>query len=225
MDDRGACPQRRVLRQAHDRRDAVGRREADAPDVAAEPVGVRLDDSDGIRAIAAVDLRRLRHGDAVCLREDHQLACSALSGPRLADRLDAPLADAAHLAQAAGVVVEDVYRVRAERVHDPARVRWADAPDEAGGEVAADALDGLRRHARDRPGLELPSARGIVHPLAFSMKHLPFPHGRARAEDHRLLLPEAKRAVAIHGHAQHGEASLVVAEHDGLDGPVHRPAT
>ena len=103
VDDRGARAQGRVVRHAHRPRDAVRRREADSPDVAAEAIGVGLDDSDGVVAVPAVDLRGLRHGDAVRLREDHQLARAARLTPGLADLLDLLRAELGNLAEAAGV--------------------------------------------------------------------------------------------------------------------------
>ena len=121
------------------------------------------------------------------------------------------------------MVVEDVDRLRAEAVDDAVCEDGADAADEPAREVAAHALDGLRRNAFDGLRLELAPAHGVVDPLPRRMQLLAFPGGRAGSQDGDLARGEAECPVRLGGgDVENGEARLVVPEHDGLDGAVDR---
>ena len=220
MHDRGARAQGRVVRHAHRPRDAVRRREANSPDVAAEAVGIRLDDGDGVVAVLAVDLRGLRDGDAVRLREDHQLARAARLTPGLADLLDLLRTELGDLAEAAGVVLEYVDRVGAELVDDAVGEHGADAVDQSAREIAAHAFRRLRRNAGDALRLELAAAHGVVHPLTHGVQFLALPRRRTGAEHSDLALGEAESPVLGKRDVQDGEAVVVVAEDDALHRPV-----
>ena len=154
------------MRDAYFQGDGVGCQEAETPDVAAEPVGVLLDDGDGVHAVLPVDARCLSGADAVGLEEDHHVADALLGGPRVVDQLHAHLADPLDLHEAARGLLDDLQRVGAEAVDDLLRVDLADALDEAAGEEASDAFCGGRRHADDLLRLEAAAVLRMGDPAA-----------------------------------------------------------
>ena len=101
--DAGPGPDHRRLLDAEPRRDLVGALEADAADVAGEPVGVLGDHLDGVGAVGLEDPHRPRGADAVAVQEQHDLADHLLLGPARHDALGPLRADAGDLAQALGL--------------------------------------------------------------------------------------------------------------------------
>ena len=101
--DPGPGADHRRLLDAEPRRDLVGALEADAADVAGEPVGVLGDHLDGVGAVGLEDPHRPRGADAVAVQEQHDLADHLLVGPALHDALGPLRADPADLAQALGL--------------------------------------------------------------------------------------------------------------------------
>ena len=82
-----------VLADADGHGDLVGGGETYPPDVAGKAIRVGFDEGDRVGAVAAVDLRGLGDGDAVLLREDHQLARASAFLPALADGRELLFAD------------------------------------------------------------------------------------------------------------------------------------
>ena len=102
----GAHPDHRGLLDAELHRDRVGGLEADAADVARQPIGVLGHDLDGVGAVGLEDPHRPGGADAVAVQEDHDLPDDLLLGPGVGDALGANRADA-----------------RRPRAADPARPR------------------------------------------------------------------------------------------------------
>ncbi len=219
--DGGARAQRRVLRDADRERDAVRRREADPPQVAAEPVRVRLHDGHRVRTVAADNLRHLVDGDAVRLPEDHRIAQRLVRVPARADLLDLRPPQLRHLPQPPRLVRQHVQRPLPERLHDAVRQDLADALDQPRGEIALDAGDGLRRDARDGRRLELPPVHLVRHPLPFRRDVLALPD-RLRLADERERAPFRQLERGGRGDRQYGVAVLVVVVDDALHGAFHR---
>ena len=106
--DAGPGPDHRRLLDPEPRRDLVGALEADAADVAREPVGVLGDHLDGIGAVGLEDPHRPRGADAMAVQEQHDLADHLLLGPALRDALGALGPDPGDLAQALGALLDRV---------------------------------------------------------------------------------------------------------------------
>src|SRR5690606_34044636 len=88
-----------------------------------------------------------RLAEPVRAQEDHHLLHLLLAADRLAELLDALLAEALHLAQAFRLVRDHPQSVGAEAGDDPLGDRRPDAGDQRRAEVGADPLD-LGRQAR-----------------------------------------------------------------------------
>jgi len=116
--DAGAGAQRRILGDADLARDDVGRQEADAADVAGEPVGVFLDDGDGVRTVGLEDAHGARGRHAVAVQEHHDLGDDLLVGPAGGDLAGELVADAGDLAQPLGRLLDDLEHVLAEGLHE-----------------------------------------------------------------------------------------------------------
>ena len=120
--DAGPGPDHRRLLDAEPRRDLVGGLEADAADVAGQPVGVLGDHLDRVGAVGLEDPHRPRGADAVAVQEQHDLADHLLLRPAPPDALGALGADAGHLAQALGASARSC-RTRPRRRPGPASWR------------------------------------------------------------------------------------------------------
>ena len=79
--DPGTHADQRGLLDAELGRDLVGGAEADAADVAGQPVGVLRDQLNRVGAVGLVDAHRARGADAVAVQEQHDLADHLLLGP------------------------------------------------------------------------------------------------------------------------------------------------
>ena len=127
--------------QAEVARDLVRGLETDAFDLAADAVG--FGGQDFLRVLAVglddADAQGVRH--AVGLQEDHDLAQGLLVIPGGLDGFRPSGADAVDLAEAAGLVRDDVEGAHAETGDDLVGVGLADAFDEAAAEVFTDAVD------------------------------------------------------------------------------------
>ena len=130
---RDACahPDRRRLLDAELHRDRVGRPEADAADVADEPVRVLRHDLDRVGAVGLEYAHRTRRAHAVPVEEHHDLAHHLLLRPGVGDASGAHRPDARHLAQPLRLRLDDIEDLPAERTDQLAGVDRADAPDRA----------------------------------------------------------------------------------------------
>ena len=137
----GAHADHRRLLDAEPHGDRVGGLEADAADVARQPIRVLGHDLDGIGAVGLEDAHRPCGADAMAVQEDHDLAHDLLLGPGAGDALGAHRADAGHLAQAIGLGLDHIEHLLAESLHHLLGVDRADAADHAGAEILLDAVE------------------------------------------------------------------------------------
>ena len=77
-----AYADQRGLLDAESFRDQIGGTEADAPDVAGQPVGVLAQDLHGIGAVGLEDTHRAGRADAVLVQEHHRGSSSGPPRPR-----------------------------------------------------------------------------------------------------------------------------------------------
>ncbi len=119
----------RLLADPERGRHAIRGDEADTPHVEGQAVRVLAHPGHGVRSVALVDAQGQPGRHAVALQEDHDLALSSLGAPGLADGPGARVSDPGHLAEALGVLVEDLEGLLPE------------AGDHAPRELGADALD------------------------------------------------------------------------------------
>ena len=146
--------------------DLVGRDEADAVDVARQPVGVGLDDVDRIIAVLLVDLHGQASGHVVALQEQHHLFDLLLFGPGAGDAGHPFAANTQHLMQPLRRLLDDAEGVQFELAHDPVSRDRADPLDQAAAQVFLQAGDGGRQHGVDGFGLELAAILGVSDPHA-----------------------------------------------------------
>ena len=90
--------------------------EADAPDVAGQPVGILAHDLHGIGAVGLEDAHRAGRADAVLVQKHHDLADHLLVRPGRGDPGRPCRSDPRDLAQTAGAGFDDVEHVRAEQL-------------------------------------------------------------------------------------------------------------
>jgi hypothetical protein len=110
--------------------------------------------------------RRCGSADAMALQEHHDLTNGLLVGPAGGDAGEPDLADAAHLQQPARRFLDDIEHRLTEGGDQPLGEMRADALDQAGGEVALDALTrGGRRHLQEQ-GAKLGPMLAVLLPMA-----------------------------------------------------------
>ena len=209
--DPGPQAHRRGRRDAEVGGDLVGGAEADAADVAGEPVGVLRDDLHGVRPVGLVDAHRPGRADLVRVQEQHDLAHRLLLGPARDDAGGAPGSDAADAAQAARTVLDHPEHALAEGAHELAGVDRTDAADHPRGEILLDALERGRGRGLEEPGAELQAVDAVVDPRPARLHRLA---GRDQGgvADHRDGI-----ALPAHPDAQDAAAVVGVVERDALD--------
>ena len=213
MADARPDPDHGCLLDAEFHGDGVGRHEADAADVAGEPVGVLRHDLDGVRAVGPEYPNCPCRADAVAVQEHHDLADDLLLGPGVGDPLRPHPADAGHLAQPFRLRLDDIEHLFAECADQLSGVDRTDAPDHARAEIFLDALDRGGRGGADETRPELLAVGAVVDPFArggdpFSRRH------RRGVTDHRDQV-----AMAARPGPEHAEANLRIVEGDALDRP------
>ena len=197
-------------------RHEVGRAEADAANVAGQPIGVLGDDLDGVGPVSLVDPHRARGADAVGVQEQHDLADHLLLGPA-GDDAGGPLgSDAGHLAQPGRLLLDQIEHRRPERPHQLSGVDRADAADHARAEILLDALQRGRRARFQEGGLELQAMGAVVDPAA---AHL---HPLAGCDRGGVPDDGDQVALATCLDPQHAEAAVGVVERHPLDQPSQR---
>ncbi len=122
--------------------DFIGRLKADAVHIVDQSVRRVLHHRQRLVAVLLVDFGRQSGGNAMRLQEKHHVLDGPLLLPRFNDALHPLVADAQHLAQFRGLVVDNVQRLFAEAVDDALGHHPAHAANEAGAEVAFDAFSG-----------------------------------------------------------------------------------
>ena len=130
------------LRDAQLFGDLVGGLEADAPDIAGEPVGVLGHQRDRVRPVGLVDAHGTRRAHTMALEEHHDLADGFLVGPGGGNACHAFGADAAHLGQALRLLLDDVEDGFPERRDQPLGEMRADTLHQTRAEIFLNALQG-----------------------------------------------------------------------------------
>src|SRR5439155_18958353 len=115
----------------------------DPPDVGGKSIRVLADQLDRLVAIGLVDAGRPRGSNAVRLKENHDAAYGFLLLPALANALNTARTDPLDLLQERRAFVDNRQCPLTENFDDSAREVRSDALDEAGAEIASDALGGL----------------------------------------------------------------------------------
>ena len=164
--DPGAHPDHRGLLDAESFRDQIGGTEADASDVAGQPVGVLAQDLHGIGAVGLEDTHRAGRADAVLVQEHHDLADPLLVRPGRGDPVGPLRTDPLDLAQTRRTGLDDVEDVRAEQADHPRGIDRADAPDQAGAEIFFDAFHRRGGGGFQETHAELQPVRPVVGPFA-----------------------------------------------------------
>jgi len=200
-----------VLVDADLHRDLVGCPETDAADVAREPVRVLADDLHRIGTVGLEDPHRPGGANPVRVQEQHDLAHHLLFGPAGDDAGRALGADAAHLAQPIGLLLDYVEHLLAEAFGQPLGVDWPDAADHAGAEILLDALQRRGRAGLEEWGPELQPVLAVVGPAADGLHELA---GRDQGgmAHHRHEVPLAARLDP-----QHAETVVGIVERDPLN--------
>src|SRR4029077_769613 len=106
--DAGPHADQRGLLDAELGRDLIRGAEANAADVAGQPIRVLRDELNRLGAVGFVDAHRARGADAVAVQEQHNLADHLLLGPAADDALRPLRAYPSHLPQTATLARADV---------------------------------------------------------------------------------------------------------------------
>src|SRR5271169_2511103 len=209
--DAGTHADQRRLLDAELGRDLIGGAEADAADVAGQPVRVLRNELNRVGAIDLVDAHRARRADAVAVQEQHDLADDLLLGPTRNDALRPFRANPGDFPQAARLLLDDVKDGIAEGAYQLLRVHRPDAADHARARILLDPLGRRRRRGLEERGSEFDAVRAVVDPAAAGLHEL-------AGRDHRRVAEHGDQvALAAGFDAQHAEPALFVVEGDTLD--------
>ena len=162
----GAHPDHRRLLDAELHGDRVGGLEADAADIARQPIRVLGHDLDGVGTIGLENPHRPRRADTVAVQEDHDFPHRLLLGPGGENAGGANRPDAVDLAQSVRRRLDDVEHLLAEGAHELLRVNGANAPDHAGREVLLDAVGRIGERGAQEPRFELLAVGAVIDPFA-----------------------------------------------------------
>ena len=193
--------------------DGVSRLEANAADIARQPIRVLRHHLHGIGAIGFEDAHRPRCAHAMAVKEDHDFAHDLLFGPGSRDTAGSHWTNALDLTQALRLGLDNIEYFVAENAHQLLGVDRTDAADHAGGEIFLDAVDRARCRCAEEAGLELLSVNAVIHPFARCGD--PFASGNCcGVSDHRheIAVPPGLRP-------QDAEPILRIVERHALDEP------
>src|SRR5437763_8495809 len=137
----GPDPDQRRLLDAELGRNLIGGDKADPPNVASQAVRVLGDQLNGIGSVGLVDPYGSRGSDSVAMEEQHDLADDLLFGPAGNDLPGAFWADAGHLAQTRGLLLDNLEHAFSKSTDELPGIDRADAADHAGAQVLLDALN------------------------------------------------------------------------------------
>jgi len=141
----------------------------------------------------------------------HDLANHPLFCPARDDACRPLRADAGHLAQPAGLLLDDLKHGSAERAYELLRIDWPDTADHPGAEMFLDALDRRRRRSLEERSSELAAVGAVIYPRAARLDEL-------AGRDHRGMANDGDEIALTAGFdTQNTEAVLIVVECDALD--------
>ena len=149
--------------------------------------------------------------DAIAVQEQHNLPNHFLLCPACDDPLSALRTDPGYLAEAIGLLLDDVEHGFAEGPHQLLRVHRPDASDHPRAEIFLDPLNCCRCRSLEERGSELDSVRAVVDPAAARLDEL-------AGRDHRGMAKDRDQVALPAGFdAQDAEAVLLVVECDAFD--------
>src|SRR5262249_22174956 len=149
--------------------------EAHAVDLLGDQIGIVAQHAHGVGAVALADALRERRAEPEPLQIRQLLRLVGATAHRLRDRVHAPRADPADLAQARRLRGDHLERLVAEALHDARGQRRPDSGHQARAEVALDARARARRDRREALDLE---ALAVLRVLLEAPAH------RERLADH-----------------------------------------
>src|SRR4029077_16143424 len=179
--------------------------------VLGQGVGVGPHRLDGLIAVSLVDADRSARAHSVGMQENHDVPDRLLLGPCSFDLLATRRPDSIHLFKFDSVVVNDREDFLAEFLHQLFCVDWADAFDQAAGEVFFNPLSRFRRARLDERGSKLQPVLFVLHPVALSRNPL------ARVDARKRSYHSHQFPVALHLYSQHRKSCLFAVEGDALD--------
>ena len=112
----------------------------------------------------------MRYRDPIGLQEHDYLADGLLRPPRLFDGIGAMGADSRHLAQAGGLLGDDLQCILTKMIDDLIGVDFADSRNQPAAEVFADAVDRGGQGRRVGEDLELLAVERMVDPMASELE-------------------------------------------------------
>ena len=146
--------------------DGVGGLEADAPDIARQPIRVLGHDLDGVGTIGLENPHCPRRADTVAVQENHDFPHRLLLGPGSENAGSANRPDPVNLAQPVRCCLDDVEYLLAKGAHELLCVNRANTPDHAGREVLLDAVGRGRGRCAQKARFELLAVGAVVDPFA-----------------------------------------------------------
>jgi len=145
------------------------------------------------------------------VQEQHDFADDSLLGPAGDNPLGSLGANAGHLTQAAGLLLDDVEHGLTKGAHELFRIDRPNAADHAGAEIFLDALDRGRCCRFEERGSELDAVRAVVNPGPARLNKL-------AGRDHRGVANDGDQiTLAASFNSQHAEAVLGVVEGHAVD--------
>ena len=155
-----------VGREAEVEGEFVGGFESDTLDIFGEAVGLILQEPFGASAVFFDETNTLAGGDAIGLKEDHQVANGDLFLPCGFDRFGALASDTGDLAEAPGVLADDAEGISAKVVDNFSGVGFTDTVYHPAAEVFANAVNGGGELGFKLRDFKLIAMTGVAGPLS-----------------------------------------------------------
>jgi hypothetical protein len=202
---------RRRLVDAELHGDGVGGLEADAPDIARQPIRVLGHDLDGVGTIGLENPHCPRRANTVAVQEDHDFPHRLLLGPGSEYAGSANRPDAVDFAQPVRCCLDDVEYLLAKGAHELLCVNRANPPDHARREVLLDPVGRSRGRCAQKARFELLAVGAVVDPFARGGDPFTGRNGCGMADHgHDVTMPARLGP-------QNAEAILGVMKGDALD--------
>ena len=199
-------------------RNRIGGAEADAADIARQPVRVFRHHLHGVIPIRFEDAHRPRRSHPMAVQKHHDLPHHLLIRPGPGDAPRPHLADARHLPQPLRRLLDHRKHLLPEGIDQLAGIDRPDAADHAAPQILRHPLRARGGGGAQEGGLELQAVLPIVHPLAGDGD--PFPGADLR----RMAHHRHQLAMAAGLHPQYAKAIGRTVEGDPLNQPCQHLA-